>query len=196
MAILNDCFFKITIKSVVREPAFIIFKFPYFPNMITKESVVQFFSKSKVIFASIAAFITFSITLYNQFKSDKTTEISGVVSSAKDPVVPVDAIVKIISPIQGETQTDSRGRFRFKFHNLVSDTILLVVQNKKTNTETKQNEYVDADGRRDIFVLFNQSQDTSKVYAPLNKVLTAEYAHRKPNLNQFFQKLGIPHRHH
>jgi hypothetical protein len=67
--------------------------------MATKASIVGFFTKSKVIFATIAAVITFSITRYNQFKSVPKTEISGFVSSDKTSVIPVDAIVKIISPI-------------------------------------------------------------------------------------------------
>ena len=104
--------------------------------MITKATIVAFFSKGKVIFASIAAVITFSITLYNQFKSVPKTEISGFVSADRNSMVPVDAVVKIISPIQSETQTDSKGRFKFKLPNLQSDTFLLIIQNKKTNIET------------------------------------------------------------
>jgi hypothetical protein len=66
---------------------------------ITKATIVDFFSKTKVIFATIAAIITFSITMYNQFKGSKTTEISGIV--ALDNVNnPVDAVVRISSPIQ------------------------------------------------------------------------------------------------
>ena len=82
--------------------------------MVTKTSVIDFFSRSKVIFATIAAVITFSITLYNQFKSTPTTEISGYVSADKNSLVPVDAVVKIISPVQSQTETDAKGRFKFK----------------------------------------------------------------------------------
>ena len=131
--------------------------------MITKATIIGFFTKGKVIFASIAAVITFSITLYNQFKSVPKTEISGFVSADRNSMVPVDAVVKIISPIQSETETDSKGRFKFKLPNLQSDTFLLIIQNKKTNIETKQNEYVEAsDGRKDIYVLFNSEQDQEK----------------------------------
>jgi len=66
--------------------------------MITKAAIIGFFTKSKIIFASIVAVVTFSITLYNQFKSVPKTEISGFVSADRNSVVPVDAVVKIISP--------------------------------------------------------------------------------------------------
>jgi hypothetical protein len=161
--------------------------------MINKDSVIKFFSQGKVIFATIAAVVTFSITVYNQFKSVPKTEISGLVSSEKDAVVPVDAVVKIISPIQSETQTDTRGRFKFKLPNIQSDTFLLIIQDKKTKTETKQNEYVDAsDGRRDIYVLFNSGQDTEKIYAPLGKIMTPAYAKRVPNVMRVIQQFHIP----
>jgi len=163
--------------------------------MITKSSIVGFFSRSKIIFASIAAVVTFSITVYNQFKSVPKTEISGFVSSDKNEVIPVDAVVKIISPIQSQTETDSKGRFKFKIPNIQSDTFLLVVQNKKTNIETKQNEYVDAsNGKTDIFVLFNAEQDREKVYAPLGKSMNPEYAKRLPNVVRLIQGIHIPKR--
>ncbi len=85
--------------------------------MITKASIFGFFSQGKVVFATIAAVITFSITIYNQFKSLSKTEISGFVSSDKNSVVPVDVVVKIISPVQSKTETDSKGRFKFKLPN-------------------------------------------------------------------------------
>jgi hypothetical protein len=163
--------------------------------MITRASIVGFFTKGKVIFATVAAMITFSITLYNQFKSIPKTEISGFVSADRNTVVPVDAIVKIISPIQSQTETDSKGRFKFKLPNIQSDTFLLVVQNKKTNIETKQNEYVDASsGRKDIYVLFNSDQDPEKVYAPLGKSTSAAYAKRTPNVVRVFQQFHFPKR--
>ncbi|MES1216110.1 MAG: hypothetical protein ABUT20_11380 [Bacteroidota bacterium] len=138
--------------------------------MVTKAKIVDFFSKGKVIFATVAAVITFSITMYNQFKTSTTTEISGFVSSSRDNIIPVDAIVKISSPIQGQTETDAQGRFKFKFDNIRSDTFLLIIQNKKTNTETKQNEYIEAGrGKKDIFVLFNSSINDGRVYSPLGK---------------------------
>jgi hypothetical protein len=138
--------------------------------MVTRTKIIDFFSKSKVIFVAIAGIITFSITLYNQFKRSTTTEISGFVSSSKDDIVPVDAIVKISSPILGQTETDARGRFKFKFDNIKSDTFFLVIQNKKTNTETKQNEYIQAGkGKKDIFVFFNANVKDGRVYSPLGK---------------------------
>ena len=124
--------------------------------IITKAIIFDFFSKGKVMIATVITIVTFSITLYNQFKTSKTTEISGLVSADKEVPTPVDAIVRISSPIQAQTETDSKGRFKFKIQNLQSDTFLLVVQNKRTNTVTKQNEYVNAShGRTDIIVLFN-----------------------------------------
>ena len=171
--------------------------FYYFtrPVMISKASVIGFFSKGKIIFASIAAVITFSITLYNQFKSVPTTEISGFVSADKNTVVPVDAVVKIISPVQSQTETDSKGRFKFKLPNIQSDTFLLIIQNKKTNIETKQDEYVDAaSGKKDIYVLFNSDQDPSKVYAPLGKSNSPEYARKSPAVIRAFQQLHFPKR--
>jgi hypothetical protein len=163
--------------------------------MITKASIVGFFSKGKVVFATVAAMITFSITLYNQFKRTPTTEISGFVSADRNTVVPVDAVVKIISPIQSQTETDSKGRFKFRLPNIQSDTFLIIVQNKKTNIETKQNEYVDASsGKKDIFVLFNSDQDTEKVYAPLGKSTSAAYARRTPNVIRALQQFHFPKR--
>ncbi len=155
--------------------------------MITKTSIVDFFSKSKVIFATIAAIITFSITLFNQFKSSKSTEISGVVSSYKDAGSPVDAIVRISSPIQAQTETDSRGRFKFKISNLQTDTFLLIVQNKRTNTVTKQNEYVNAShGRTDIIVVFDSSMKDGQSYTSYD---TLHQHRRPPNIKKIFQGL-------
>ncbi len=163
--------------------------------MITKASIIGFFTKGKIIFASIAAVVTFCITLYNQFKSVPKTEISGFVSADRNSVVPVDAVVKIISPIQSQTETDSKGRFKFKLPNLQSDTFLLIIQNKKTNIETKQNEYVDAaNGRKDIYVLFNSDQDQEKVYAPLGKSMSPAYAKRTPSVIRVFNQLRFPKR--
>jgi len=161
--------------------------------MINKSSIIGFFTNGKIIFASIAAVVTFSITVYNQFKRTPTTEISGSVSADRSTMIPVDAVVKIISPIQSQTETDSKGRFKFKLPNIQSDTFLLIIQNKKTNTETKQNEYVDAsNGKKDIFVFFNASEDSEKVYAPLGKSLTAAYAKRSPNVMRVLQTFHIP----
>jgi len=161
--------------------------------MINKTSIVGFFSRSKIIFASLAAAITFAITVYNQFKHVPTTEISGTVSANQNNMVPVDAVVKIISPIQSQTETDSKGRFKFKLPNIQSDTFLLIIQNKKTNIETKQNEYVDASsGRKDIFVFFNASQDSQKIYAPLGKSMTAAYARKTPNVIHVIQSIHLP----
>ena len=138
--------------------------------MITKTKIIDFFSQGKVIFVTIAGVVTFSITLYNQFKRATTTEISGFVSASRDNIVPVDAIVKISSPIQGQTETDAQGRFKFKFDNIKSDTFLLIIQNKKTNTETKQNEYVEAgSGKKDIYVVFNAGIKDGRIYSPLGK---------------------------
>jgi len=161
--------------------------------MITKASIVGFFTSGKIIFASIAAVITFAITLYNQFKSVPKTEISGFVSADRNSVVPVDAVVKIISPIQSQTETDSKGRFKFKLPNIQSDTFLLVIQNKKTNIETKQNEWVDAnDGRKDIYILFNADQDQEKIYAPLGKITSPAYIKRTPAVLRAFQQFHLP----
>ncbi|MFI5193130.1 MAG: hypothetical protein ACHQD7_03710 [Chitinophagales bacterium] len=166
------------------------------PAMVTKTSVIDFFTRGKVIFVTIAAVITFSITLYNQFKSTPTTEISGYVSADKNSLVPVDAVVKIISPVQSQTETDARGRFKFKLQNIQSDTFLLVIQNKKTNIETKQDEYVNASkGRKDIFVLFNSSTDEEKVYAPLGKSTSPAYSRRPPAiLKVLHQIFPVPRR--
>ncbi|MBS1597437.1 MAG: hypothetical protein JST75_04385 [Bacteroidetes bacterium] len=165
--------------------------------MIKKENISKWFTKGKIIFASIAAIITFSITLYNQFKSAKKTEISGFVSSAKETVVPVDAIVKIISPVQSETQTDAQGKFRFKLENLQSDTFLLLIQNKKTNTEIKQNEYVDAgNGRKDILVLFNPGVNDGRIYYQLGKSNASSPLFRAPEIvNSFKKAFHIKRRH-
>ena len=154
--------------------------------MITKDQITAFFSKSKVIFATIAAVVTFSITLYNQFKSGKTTEISGVVSSIKTAGGPVDAVVQISSPISAQTETDNRGRFKFKIDNLQTDTFLLIVRNKRTNTVMKQNEYVSASrGRTDITVVFDSSMVDGQTY---NSSDTSRLHRRQgPNPKKFVQ---------
>jgi hypothetical protein len=155
---------------------------------ITKATVADFFSKTKVIFATVAAIVTFSITMYNQFKGSKTTEISGVVALDKAQPIPIDAVVQISSPIQAQTETDSKGRFRFKLDNLQTDTFLLIVRNKRTNTVTKQNEYVNAShGRTDIVVLFDSNMQAGGTYTSYD---TARRTRRQgPNIKKFFQGL-------
>jgi hypothetical protein len=138
---------------------------PYNLFMITRAVIIQFFTKGKVIFATVAAVITFCITLYNQFKSGRTTEISGLVAVDRSQATPVDAIVRISSPIQAQTETDAHGRFKFKLDNLQTDTFLIIVQNKRTNVAVKQNEYVNASsGRRDIIVLFDSTMRSARIY--------------------------------
>ncbi len=155
--------------------------------------ITDWFTKGKIIFVTIAGVITFSITIYNQFKSNKTTEISGVVSASKDTIIPVDAIVKISSPLSGQTETDSKGRFKFKFSNLQSDTFLIIVQNKRTNFVAKQNEYVSAgDGRKDILVLLNSDYSNSR---SIRDTVTNTSYRKKPNIGNFLQQLGIKRRH-
>jgi len=153
---------------------------------ITKATVIDFFSKTKVIFATVAAIITFSITMYNQFKGSKTTEISGIV--ALDNVNnPVDAVVRISSPVQQSTETDARGHFKFKLDNCQTDTFLLVVQNNRTKTVTKQNEYVNASqGRKDIVVLFDSDMRNGGVYTTFD---SSRHNRRTPNLRKVFQGL-------
>jgi len=133
--------------------------------MISKSTTIDFFSKSKVMFASFAMVITFLLTLYNQFKTTRATEISGIVSAYSDSTTPVDAIVRISSPIQAQTETDARGRFKFKLQNLQSDTFLLIIQNKTTNTINKQTEYVNASqGRTNIILLSRADMKDTPVY--------------------------------
>ena len=154
---------------------------------ITKATIVDFFSKTKVIFATIAAIITFSITMYNQFKGSKTTEISGIVArgNVNDPV---DAVVRITSPIIQETETDAKGHFRFKLPNLQTDTFLLVVTNNRTKTVTKQNEYVNAsEGRKDIVVLFDSNMRNGGVYTTIDS--SRQNRRRAPNLKKVLQGL-------
>jgi len=158
--------------------------------MITKATVIGFFSKTKIMFATIAAVITFFITLYNQFKTSRATEISGIVSSNRENTAPVDAIVKISSPIQAQTETDSRGRFKFKLANLQSDTFLLIVQNKKTNTITKQNEYVNASqGRTDILVLFDSNMKDGRIYTSYDRNDTVHQYRKKPNVKKILRDI-------
>jgi hypothetical protein len=158
--------------------------------MITKTTIVDFFSKGKIIFATVAAIITFSITMYNQFKTTKSTEISGRVSANKDFDVPVDAIVRISSPVQAQTETDSRGRFKFKLQNLQSDTFLLIVQNKKNNTVTKQNEYVNASsGRTDIEVFFDPDMRPGHIYTSYDKDDTLHQNKKQPNIKKILHGL-------
>lgn len=106
------------------------------------------------MFASGAMIVTFALTIYNQVKTNKPTEISGIVFTKGDSTTPIDAIVSISSPIQAQTETDSNGRFKFKVQNLQSDTFLLIVQDKATKIISKQTEYVSSwKGRTDIIVL-------------------------------------------
>jgi predicted lipase len=155
--------------------------------MINKDQIIGFFSKSKVIFATTAAVITFSITLYNQFKSGRSTEISGSVSTIRTAGGPVDAVVQISSPISAQTETDNRGRFKFKIDNLQTDTFLLIVRNKRTNTVMKQNEYVTSSrGRTDITVVFDSSMIDGQTY---NSSDTTRLRRRVggPNIKKFVQ---------
>jgi hypothetical protein len=154
--------------------------------MTTKDQITAFFSKSKVIFATIAAVVTFSITLFNQFKSSRSTVISGSVSSIKTSGGPVDAVVQISSPISAQTETDKNGRFKFKIDNLQTDTFLLIVRNKRTNTVMKQNEYVSASsGRTDITVVFDSSMIDGQTY---NSSDTSRLHRRQgPNIKKFVQ---------
>jgi len=155
--------------------------------MITRATMIDFFSRSKIIFATIAAVITFSITLYNQFKGSRATEISGIVSGDKNFAKPVDAVVRISSPIQAQTETDSRGRFKFKLENLQSDTFLLIVQNKRTNTITKQNEFVNASqGRTDIVVLFDAGMKDGGIYTSYD---TVHQRRKQTSLKKIFEGL-------
>jgi hypothetical protein len=155
--------------------------------MITKTIVLQFFTKGKVIFASVAAVITFSITLYNQFKSGRTTEISGMVVVDKTMTKPVDATVRIVSPIQHETETDAHGRFKFKLENLPTDTFLIIVTNKKTNVVAKQNEYVNASsGRKDILVVFDSSSVSGRFFGPSD---TLRQHRSQPNIRKVLKSI-------
>jgi hypothetical protein len=157
--------------------------------MLSKEKIKGWFSNGKVALATAATAITLAITLYNQFKGKSVTEVSGFVSSAKETIVPVDAIVKIISPIQGQTETDSKGKFKFKLEDVRSDTFLLLIQNKKTNTEIKQNEYIGSgDGRKDIFVLFNATIDDGTIYYQLGKSNMGSPAKRAPDIINSFKR--------
>jgi hypothetical protein len=154
---------------------------------ITKATIVDFFSKTKVIFATIAAIITFSITMYNQFKGSKTTEISGIVLSDAVHATPVDAVVRISSPIERSTETDAKGRFKFKLDNIPTDTFLLVVENNRTKTVAKQNEYVNASrGRTDIVVLFDSNMRNGGVYTTTD---SSRHNRRQPNFKKFLQGL-------
>ncbi len=142
------------------------------------------------MFATIAAVVTFSITVYNQFKTSKATKISGILSANKDLAKPVDAIVRISSPIQAQTETDSKGRFKFKLLNLQSDTFLLIVQNKKTNTVAKQNEYVNASmGRTDIVVLFNSDMKDGGIYTSYDRSDTVHQNKKHPRLKNMLRQI-------
>ncbi len=165
--------------------------------MVNKERIAAWFTNGKVIFATLATVITLSITVYNQFKSKPMTEVSGFVSATKESIVPVDAVVKIISPIQSQTETDGQGKFKFRLENIQSDTFLLLIQNKKTNTEMKQNEYVDASaGRKDILVLFNPNVDDGRIYYQLGKSNTSSPAIQPPQIiNSLKRALRIHKKH-
>jgi hypothetical protein len=155
--------------------------------LLTKTVIIEFFSKTKIIFATVAAIVTFSITLYNQFKGSKTTEISGVVALNKAQVSPVDAVVQISSPIQAQTETDSRGRFKFKIPALQTDTFLLIVTNKRTRTVTKQNDFVSASrGRTDILILFDTSMQAGGTYTTTD---TTHHSRRPVNIKKFLHGL-------
>ena len=155
--------------------------------IITKAIIIDFFSKGKIMIATFITIITFFITLYNQFKTNKTTEISGLVAADKDTPTPVDAVVRISSPIQAQTETDSKGRFKFKIQNLQSDTFLLVVQNKRNNIITKQNEYVNAShGRTDIVVLFNSD---GGIYTAYDKNDSTHLSRRRSSFKKILRGL-------
>jgi hypothetical protein len=63
----------------------------------------------------------------------------------------------------------------------------LIVQNKRTRTVTKQNEYVNAsNGRKDIVVVFDSSMRDGQTYTTHD---TAHLHRRMPNLRKIFQGL-------
>jgi hypothetical protein len=160
--------------------------------MNPKTPIAAFLTKSKVTFATLAMAVTFTLTIYNQFKTVKPTEISGMVSGGGNLDAPVDAIVRISSPIQAQTETDAKGRFKFKFEHLQSDTFLLIVQNKTTNIISKQTEYVNAaQGRTDIVVLSREvRKDTVAYVAAARKEPVRSYKKRnglKRKLRGFFR---------
>lgn len=160
---------------------------PYNLVMITKAVIIQFFTKGKVIFATVAAVVTFCITLYNQFKSGRTTEISGMVVVDKTMTKPVDATVRIVSPVVFQTETDGRGRFKFKLENVPTDTFLIIVTNKKTNVVAKQNEYVNAaSGRKDILVVFDSSAVSGRFFGPSD---TLRQRRAQPNIRKVLRGL-------
>jgi hypothetical protein len=101
--------------------------------------------------------------------------------------------VKISSPIQAQTETDSRGRFKFKLENLQSDTFLLIIQNKKTYAVAKQNEYVNASsGRTDIVVVFGSDTRDNKIFSSFDDTSTNHQSKRPPKLKQLVRKgLGL-----
>jgi hypothetical protein len=155
--------------------------------IITKGVIIQFFTKGKVIFASAAAVITFSITLYNEFRSSRTTEISGMVVVDKTMTKPVDAYVRISSPVQFQTETDAHGRFKFKLENLQTDTFLIIVTNKRTNVVAKQNEYVNASsGRKDILVVFDSSAVSGRFFGPSD---TLRQHRAQPNIRKVLKSI-------
>ena len=165
--------------------------------MLNKDKIKGWFNNGKILLATSATVITLSITLYNQFKSKSFTEISGFVSSDKETTMPVDAIVKIISPIQSQTETDAKGRFKFKLEEMQSDTFLLLVQNKKTKTEMKQNEYVSASsGRKDIFILFNSGINDGTIYYQLGKSNLNSPAKRTPEIIKSIKRAFRPKKRH
>jgi hypothetical protein len=155
--------------------------------IITKGVIIQFFTKGKVIFASVAAVITFSITLYNEFRSSRTTEISGMVVVDKTMTKPVDAYVRIVSPIEKQTETDAHGRVKFKLENLPTDTFLIIVTNKRTNVVAKQNEYVNASsGRKDILVVFDSSAVSGRFFGPSD---TLRQRRAQPNIRKVLKSI-------
>jgi len=157
--------------------------------MILKTTITGYVSKSKVMLATLATVITFSITLYNQFRPHKSTEISGTVFLNSDSTLPADAIVRISSPIQAQTETDPNGKFKFKFDNIQTDTFLLIVQNRKTNTITKQNEYVKrSGGRTGIVILFNADVKDARISTSND---AARKSPKRPAIKKIFR--GIFH---
>jgi len=97
-------------------------------------------------------------------------------------------VVRISSPIVAETVTDAKGHFRFKLPNLQTDTFLLVVQNNKTKTVTKQNEYVNAsEGRKDIVILFDSDMRNGGVYTTIDS--SRQNRRRAPNFKKVLQGL-------
>ncbi|MEO6316783.1 MAG: hypothetical protein ABIU63_15230 [Chitinophagaceae bacterium] len=132
-----------------------------------------------VVGGSVAFIVGTGYPIYKSMQGK--IKISGQITASAISQVPVNAIVKISSPIHAETDTDKKGVYRFQLEELPTDSILIVVQDKKTNIETQEKFLVTEENEKNIFnVVFNPDEPDGKVYKESAEHTKPVYSKQQP----------------